>query len=91
MMCQTIGYCIGKKWSSRGCALEISENKIEKIVCSSALNKLKRKVPYGWDLNIFRGCQNGCKYCYAMYSHDYLGEDDFSKQNYPDKYVNLKE
>lgn len=59
--------------------MEISENKIEKIICSSALNKLKRKVPYGWDLNIFRGCQNGCKYCYAMYSHDYLGEDDFSK------------
>ena len=59
--------------------MEISENKIEKIVCSSALNKLKRKVPYGWDLNIFRGCQNGCKYCYAMYSHAYLGEDDFSK------------
>lgn len=60
-------------------SLEISENKIEKIVCSSALNKLKRRVPYGWDLNIFRGCQNGCKYCYAMYSHDYLGEDNFSK------------
>ncbi len=59
--------------------MEISENKIEKIVCSSALHKLKRKVPYGWDLNIYRGCQNRCKYCYAIYSHDYLGEDDFSK------------
>jgi len=59
--------------------LEIRKNKIEKIICSSALHKLKRKIPYGWDLNIYRGCQNECKYCYAMYSHDYLGEDDFSK------------
>ena len=59
--------------------METSKKKIKKIVCSSALHKLKRKIPYGWDLNIFRGCQNGCKYCYAIYSHDYLGEDDFSK------------
>ncbi|NLT51564.1 MAG: radical SAM protein [Ignavibacteria bacterium] len=51
----------------------------EKINCASALNKLKRKIPYGWDLNIYRGCAHGCKYCYAIYSHKYLGEDDFSK------------
>ena len=41
----------------------------------SALNKLKRKIPYGWDLNIYRGCEHGCEYCYAMYSHDYLGSN----------------
>ena len=55
------------------------EYDIEKIRCSSALNKLKRKIPYGWDLNIYRGCRHGCKYCYAIYSHEYLGEEDFSK------------
>ena len=43
----------------------------------SALTELKRKIPYGWDLNIYRGCQHGCKYCYAMYSHKYLGSSDF--------------
>lgn len=52
---------------------------IEKINCKTALNKLKRKIPYGWDLNIYRGCKNGCRYCYALYTHDYLGEDNFSK------------
>lgn len=46
-------------------------------VCSSALNKLKRKIPYGWDLNIYRGCQHGCKYCYALYSHKYLDSEYF--------------
>lgn len=45
--------------------------------CSSALNKLKRKIPYGWDLNIFRGCEHGCRYCFAMYSHKYFESDDF--------------
>jgi DNA repair photolyase len=53
--------------------------KIEKIICASALNKLKRKIPYGWDLNIYRGCSHQCKYCYAIYSHEYLNEKNFSK------------
>ena len=46
-------------------------------ICKTALTKLKRKIPYGWDLNIYRGCQHGCKYCYAMYSHKYLDSTDF--------------
>jgi DNA repair photolyase len=47
------------------------------ISCETAMNKLKRRIPYGWDLNIYRGCEHGCKYCYAMYSHDYLGSEDY--------------
>ena len=43
----------------------------------SALTKLKRKIPYGWDLNIYRGCQHGCRYCYAIYSHQYLNSTAF--------------
>ncbi len=42
------------------------------ITCVQALNKLKRKIPYGWDLNIYRGCQHDCRYCYAMDSNRYL-------------------
>jgi DNA repair photolyase len=51
--------------------------KYREISCESAINKLKRRVPYGWDLNIYRGCEHGCKYCYAMYSHDYMGSEDY--------------
>jgi len=40
--------------------------------CVTALNKLQREDPYHWDLNIYRGCEHGCTYCYALYSHDYL-------------------
>lgn len=57
----------------------VCENNITEIICTSALNKLKRKIPYGWDLNIYRGCSHNCKYCYAIYSHEFIGEQDFSK------------
>lgn len=53
------------------------------MTCTVAANKLKRKIPFAWDLNIYRGCEHGCKYCYAMYSHDYLG----SEQYFDDIYV----
>lgn len=47
------------------------------IQCESALHKLKRKIPFGWDLNIYRGCSHACRYCYAIYSHDYLNSSGF--------------
>jgi DNA repair photolyase len=55
----------------------------KEMTCSMALNKLKRKIPFAWDLNIYRGCEHGCKYCYAMYSHQYLD----SEQYFDDIYV----
>lgn len=51
--------------------------KFTEIPCKTALNKLSRKIPFGWDLNIYRGCQHGCKYCYAIYSHDYLNDNNY--------------
>ena len=52
------------------------------ITCASACNKLKRKIPYGWDLNIYRGCEHECRYCYAMYSNQYLGSGDYFEDIY---------
>ncbi|WP_330656079.1 SPL family radical SAM protein [Alkaliphilus flagellatus] len=51
--------------------------KYNEIICEVACTKLKRHMPYSWDLNIYRGCEHGCKYCYAMYSHQYLGSKDY--------------
>ncbi len=42
---------------------------VQEVQCKSALHKLKRKFPYGWDLNPYRGCQHGCIYCYAQDGH----------------------
>ncbi len=55
---------------------------IKETGCVNALHKLKRRIPYGWDLNIYRGCQHGCKYCYAMYSHEFLNDDDYFNHVY---------
>jgi hypothetical protein len=40
---------------------------IEKITCSGALRKLKRKIPYGWDLNIYGGCIHSSKESNSIY------------------------
>ncbi|MCB6365435.1 radical SAM protein [Intestinibacillus massiliensis] len=53
------------------------------ITCQSACNRLKRKTPYRWDLNIYRGCAHGCCYCYALGSHKYVGDGtDFYRDIY---------
>jgi DNA repair photolyase len=33
-------------------------------------------LPYHWDANIYRGCAHSCLYCFARYSHEYLGYRD---------------
>lgn len=50
---------------------------VNEIQCKTALNKVKGAYPYTWDLNIYRGCTHGCKYCYALYSHRYLDRKNF--------------
>ena len=30
------------------------------------------RVPFRWMLNPYRGCEFGCKYCYARYAHEFM-------------------
>lgn len=50
--------------------------------CKQALSRHTSQF-WNYDLNIYRGCSHGCLYCYALYSHEYLGHGDF----YHDVYV----
>jgi DNA repair photolyase len=30
------------------------------------------RMPFEWTINPYRGCEFGCKYCYARYTHQYM-------------------
>ena len=49
----------------------------KELSCSSACNRVQGRFPFKWDMNIYRGCEHGCKYCFAMYSHQYLGSEAY--------------
>jgi DNA repair photolyase len=39
----------------------------------SALNREPSgRLPFDWTLNPYRGCELGCKYCYARYTHEFM-------------------
>ena len=41
------------------------------------VNRLKdERLPFGWTVNPFRGCEFGCRYCYARPTHGFLGHVD---------------
>ena len=30
------------------------------------------RMPFRWMINPYRGCEFGCKYCYARYTHEFM-------------------
>jgi DNA repair photolyase len=42
----------------------------------SILNRTKPNLPFDWTINPYRGCEFGCKYCYARYTHEFMGMED---------------
>ena len=50
----------------------------------SILNRCANpRMPFRWTINPYRGCEIGCHYCYAVYTHKYLGIDD------PERFTSL--
>jgi DNA repair photolyase len=41
-----------------------------------------KHVPFNWTINPYRGCEFGCVYCYARYTHEFMELDgnDFEKK-----------
>src|SRR5580700_4500689 len=51
----------------------------------SILNRCdSERVPFSWTVNPYRGCEFGCQYCYARYTHEYMELDsaDFERKIY---------
>src|SRR5262249_42875119 len=43
----------------------------------SALNRCTSdRVPFAWTINPYRGCEFACRYCYARYTHEFMGITD---------------
>jgi DNA repair photolyase len=40
----------------------------------SLLNRCvsRRSLPFTWTINPYRGCEFGCRYCYARYTHEFM-------------------
>src|SRR5262245_54223834 len=71
---------LGEVMDVRG-GVEVQELKAESLV-----NRLTgSSMPFGWTINPFRGCEMGCRYCYARPTHEYLGHTnpmDFEERIY---------
>jgi DNA repair photolyase len=50
---------------------------IKEIIVKSAIHYHDVKFASNHDLNIYRGCEHKCKYCFAQYSQRYLESDFF--------------
>jgi DNA repair photolyase len=44
------------------------------LLAKSLLNRCvsKRQMPFTWTINPYRGCEFGCRYCYARYTHEFM-------------------
>ncbi len=45
------------------------------IQARSILNRTKPTMPFQWTVNPYRGCEFGCVYCYARYTHEFMEKD----------------
>lgn len=55
-----------------------SMNRVIETTCRTALYRHNSKwLPFHYDINVYRGCAHRCIYCYALYSHEYIGGGDF--------------
>jgi DNA repair photolyase len=57
-------------------SLEKRGNEYFLLPVRSILNHCdSERVPFEWTVNPYRGCEFGCRYCYARYTHEYMELD----------------
>ena len=65
---------------------ELLEEKREvryfELPARSILNRTKPNMPFEWTINPYRGCEFGCKYCYARYTHEFM---EMAPEEFEDK------
>jgi len=47
------------------------------LAARSTLNRESSgRMPFAWTINPYRGCEFGCHYCYARYTHEFMEHRD---------------
>ncbi len=65
--------------AAEGCAADQGHLiEFRTIETRSILNRCesKRKLYFTWSINPYRGCEFGCRYCYARYTHEFMEKRD---------------
>ncbi len=62
------------------------------LPAKSLLNRCisRRGLPFTWTINPYRGCEFGCRYCYARYTHEFMEMRDgaeFEQKIYVKQYT----
>ncbi|HEX9637758.1 MAG TPA: radical SAM protein [Acidobacteriota bacterium] len=62
-----------------GPALEVHRGvEYAELNVRALLNRCSKKsAPFFWTINPYRGCEFGCAYCFARYTHDFLGYENW--------------
>ena len=65
--------------AAEGCATDQGHLvEFRTIDTRSILNRSvsKRQLYFTWSINPYRGCEFGCRYCYARYTHEFMEKHD---------------
>jgi DNA repair photolyase len=55
-----------------------NEVEYRELACRTLMSACNsRRVPFDYTINPYRGCEFGCTYCYARYTHEYLELEDW--------------
>ncbi len=66
---------LGPQMGEHGTNVHYREIPVKTIIGRSG-GATKGRYPFSYTVNPYRGCEIGCTYCYARYTHGYLGMDD---------------
>jgi DNA repair photolyase len=65
---------------------ERAEVEFFNLAARSTLNReASGRMPFAWTINPYRGCEFGCQYCYARYTHEFMemwDSRDFERKIY---------
>ncbi|MBR1734103.1 MAG: radical SAM protein [Alphaproteobacteria bacterium] len=51
--------------------------RVKETFAKSVIHYHDHAYSTNWDINLYRGCEHKCIYCFAQYSHKYLESDQF--------------